>query len=171
MRNILVIIVGALVFVVIGAGIFLIFKKQPKQIACTQEAKICPDGTAVGRTGPNCEFAPCPVVADKGKGIIEGQITIGPICPVERIDNPCKPTPEMFAARKIFIYASDKKTLIAVIVPDSEGKFFLSLAEGNYYADTERRPGIGSVSGLPMTIKIEKDKITRLNIGIDTGIR
>lgn len=30
------------------------------QIACTQEAKICPDGTAVGRTGPKCEFAPCP---------------------------------------------------------------------------------------------------------------
>jgi len=28
--------------------------------ACTAEAKICPDGSAVGRTGPNCEFAPCP---------------------------------------------------------------------------------------------------------------
>lgn len=31
-----------------------------KQKACTREAKICPDGSAVGRTGPNCEFAPCP---------------------------------------------------------------------------------------------------------------
>jgi hypothetical protein len=30
------------------------------QIMCTMEAKICPDGTGVGRTGPNCEFAPCP---------------------------------------------------------------------------------------------------------------
>jgi len=29
-------------------------------VACTMEAKICPDGTAVGRSGPNCEFAPCP---------------------------------------------------------------------------------------------------------------
>ncbi|MFA6214155.1 MAG: Kazal-type serine protease inhibitor family protein [Candidatus Micrarchaeia archaeon] len=28
--------------------------------ACTAEAKLCPDGTAVGRTGPNCEFSPCP---------------------------------------------------------------------------------------------------------------
>lgn len=27
---------------------------------CTEEAKICPDGSAVGRTGPSCEFAPCP---------------------------------------------------------------------------------------------------------------
>ena len=24
------------------------------------DAKICPDGTAVGRSGPNCEFAACP---------------------------------------------------------------------------------------------------------------
>ncbi|PIP26479.1 MAG: hypothetical protein CO140_03550 [Candidatus Moranbacteria bacterium CG_4_9_14_3_um_filter_40_7] len=30
------------------------------QKACTQEAKICPDGSAVGRTGDNCEFSPCP---------------------------------------------------------------------------------------------------------------
>jgi len=27
--------------------------------ACTEEAKICPDGSTVGRTGPNCEFTPC----------------------------------------------------------------------------------------------------------------
>lgn len=29
-------------------------------VACTLEAKLCPDGSAVGRTGPHCEFAPCP---------------------------------------------------------------------------------------------------------------
>lgn len=29
-------------------------------IGCTEEAKLCPDGSAVGRIGPNCEFAPCP---------------------------------------------------------------------------------------------------------------
>ncbi len=27
---------------------------------CTLEAKQCPNGTYVGRTGPNCEFTPCP---------------------------------------------------------------------------------------------------------------
>ena len=27
--------------------------------ACTADAKLCPDGTAVGRTGPDCEFAAC----------------------------------------------------------------------------------------------------------------
>ena len=33
---------------------------KPPPTACTQEAKLCPDGSAVGRTGPNCEFAACP---------------------------------------------------------------------------------------------------------------
>jgi hypothetical protein len=31
-----------------------------QDIACTMEAKLCPDGSAVGRTGPDCEFAECP---------------------------------------------------------------------------------------------------------------
>ncbi len=30
------------------------------QVMCTQEAKMCPDGSFVGRTGPKCEFSPCP---------------------------------------------------------------------------------------------------------------
>lgn len=34
----------------------------PDPVACTMEAKICPDGSGVGRVGPKCEFAPCPNV-------------------------------------------------------------------------------------------------------------
>lgn len=30
------------------------------QVACTMDAKLCPDGSSVGRVAPNCEFAPCP---------------------------------------------------------------------------------------------------------------
>ncbi len=33
---------------------------NPEQVFCTMEAKECPDGSYVGRSGPNCEFAPCP---------------------------------------------------------------------------------------------------------------
>lgn len=33
----------------------------PEPVFCTQDAKQCPDGSYVGRTGPNCEFAVCPV--------------------------------------------------------------------------------------------------------------
>ena len=38
---------------------------QSDQVSCTEEAKLCPDGSAVGRTGPNCEFAECP--SDSGE--------------------------------------------------------------------------------------------------------
>ena len=31
----------------------------PDGIACTMDAMMCPDGTYVGRSGPNCEFV-CP---------------------------------------------------------------------------------------------------------------
>lgn len=64
-----------LVIALILAGIFLIagyflykqyFPKvesvlpTPPSKACTLEAKMCPDGSYVGRAGPNCEFSPCP---------------------------------------------------------------------------------------------------------------
>lgn len=34
--------------------------KFSENVACTLDAKLCPDGSYVSRTGPNCEFAPCP---------------------------------------------------------------------------------------------------------------
>lgn len=33
---------------------------QPPGLACTKEAKMCSDGSAVGRTGPECAFPACP---------------------------------------------------------------------------------------------------------------
>lgn len=45
--------------------VLLVLLSGCTQKACTEEAKICPDGTAVGRTGPNCEFAPCPTECEE----------------------------------------------------------------------------------------------------------
>ena len=33
-------------------------------IDCTADVKLCSDGSYVSRTGPNCEFAPCPGESD-----------------------------------------------------------------------------------------------------------
>jgi hypothetical protein len=46
-------------------GVFLVgtalrSSPPPDSVACTMEAKVCPDGSTVGRVGPNCEFAACP---------------------------------------------------------------------------------------------------------------
>lgn len=57
-------IISALVLL---AGIFFLafLNASPDQtegqVFCTQEARLCPDGSYVGRTGPNCEFTACPV--------------------------------------------------------------------------------------------------------------
>lgn len=32
---------------------------SPSAPACSQEVQVCPNGSYVGRTGPNCEFTAC----------------------------------------------------------------------------------------------------------------
>ncbi len=55
-----------LLVIVVGlAGIWIGYKtitnEEPEgPVACTTDAKLCPDGSYVGRVGPNCEFAACP---------------------------------------------------------------------------------------------------------------
>jgi hypothetical protein len=46
----------------------------PAPIACTLDAKICPDGTSVGRIPPKCEFEVCPQ-----KNTTKGKTFTGPI--------------------------------------------------------------------------------------------
>jgi len=62
------------VILLLGAGASLIYawsmrsadmqkpEPKPQATACTMEAKLCPDGSYVGRTGPACEFTECPSV-------------------------------------------------------------------------------------------------------------
>lgn len=47
-------------------------------VACTMDAKICPDGTAVGRIPPTCEFAPCPESESGIGGYYEGRSIYAP---------------------------------------------------------------------------------------------
>ncbi len=52
-----------LIAVMFLLGIGLVVYKQRSgstPVACTMEAKQCPDGSYVGRVPPSCEFAPCP---------------------------------------------------------------------------------------------------------------
>lgn len=52
----------AIIAILLG-GYFLVIKNgthESEQIVCTADALVCPDGSGVGRTGPNCEFSPCP---------------------------------------------------------------------------------------------------------------
>ena len=62
-RILILIILGIIIILGIAAGIYFSSQKNKinkGDIACTEEAKICTDGSAVGRSGPNCEFSKCP---------------------------------------------------------------------------------------------------------------
>ena len=66
MKNIIIYIL-VLVLLVIG-GVFTFEYNKAKiekeaeqnQAMCTTEAKVCPDGSYVGKSGPMCTFAECP---------------------------------------------------------------------------------------------------------------
>lgn len=77
MKNYVTLIVVAVLAVLIAfwVGTTRIAKAPIDGVACTQEAKLCPDGSAVGRTGPNCQFAPCP--SSSGTLSLSLEATIG----------------------------------------------------------------------------------------------
>ncbi|KND46849.1 MAG: hypothetical protein AB199_00210 [Parcubacteria bacterium C7867-004] len=60
-------LLALLALILVGAfGIFLYrntLERPTEQVGCTLEAMICPDGSSVGRTGPECAFAACPTSA------------------------------------------------------------------------------------------------------------
>ena len=56
---------GIVLIILLGLGGFLYQNATKKEVpdgpvACTLDARICPDGSAVGRTAPSCEFEACP---------------------------------------------------------------------------------------------------------------
>lgn len=139
-----------------------------EMVACTADAKLCPDGSAVGRSGPNCEFTPCP--GEEDTGILKGKITIGPLCPVERVppDPNCQPKQETFDAWPIAVYSEDTK--MSDLMPKLDGTYSIELKPGEYTVKLGKESRIGG-SNLPADITIEAGQPVVLDVDIDTGIR
>lgn len=54
---------GILLIILVGFGGFMYrnaIKYPARPTACQMDARVCPDGTSVGRTGPSCTFPVCP---------------------------------------------------------------------------------------------------------------
>jgi len=60
----IIVLIPILIFSGLIAFRYFITLNQKNQgeegVVCTMDAKECPDGSYVGRTGPNCEFTACP---------------------------------------------------------------------------------------------------------------
>ena len=60
--------IGIILILVVGifaaANRYFALHRNSDAQACTLEAKQCPDGSSVGRTGPACSFAECPTATE-----------------------------------------------------------------------------------------------------------
>jgi len=68
MKNPTFVLIFIVVVFIIG-GLLYVYNPEPTEyknpneqgpVVCTMEAKLCPDGSYVGRIAPDCEFAACP---------------------------------------------------------------------------------------------------------------
>ncbi|MCE9642960.1 MAG: Gmad2 immunoglobulin-like domain-containing protein [Candidatus Andersenbacteria bacterium] len=102
-------------------------------------------------------------------GILQGTMTIGPICASGQTGAACAPSVKMFADRPITVSSSDQSLLIATIVPGPNGVFAQELPAGKYYISMLPQI-LGSITGVPATVTITAGKTTKLNIDVNTGI-
>ena len=114
-------------------------------------------------------------------GILEGKVTIGPLCPIE----PCNLTPEQIAAiyeaRKVIIYEKTSFRKIIEFRLNAEGEYAVLLNSGQYIVDISdangnalpldlsQRPQFGNA--IPQEAELFSDQTTISDFDIDTGIR
>jgi len=115
----------------------------------------------------------CDKLSSDEAGILEGKISIGPICPVETDppDPGCLPTAETYKAYPVAVWKADGGRKILQINPALDGTYKTSLEPGKYLIKLETGSGSIGSSNLPVEVIILSDNITNLNINIDTGIR
>ena len=173
-------IVGVVLVAVIG-GLWLVNSmpaKAPVGQACTMEAKLCPDGSYVSRTGPNCEFAQCSIVATTtsggGRGIlpynsgVKGTVSLGPTCPVMR-DPPDPQCSDKPYETTIQVYRTGSGLVFATGKSDANGAFEISLSPGTYTIAASGGTVLPRCS--PAEAVVGQSGYVTVNISCDTGIR
>lgn len=107
---------------------------------------------------------PAPALAISG---VRGHVTIGPMCPVMRLDQPCPDKP--YAAS--LVVRDSNGRLVAHIVSDAEGAFALPLPEGQYVIEPESGSAVRLPSAGPHPFKVQAGHWTTVDISFDSGIR
>jgi hypothetical protein len=171
MKDIIVAVTGLMLLVMVWVGWqqFEIWRgSEVKNTVCTMEAKLCPDGSSVGRSGPRCEFAPCPT-AKKVSGIY-GKAVMGPRCPV--VQNPpddlCGDTPYIGI---LVVTSANGERDIQEFSTDANGVFDVMVAPGDYEIRSQKNGPIFPRCMSKGNIYIEENKKTETEVYCDTGIR
>ncbi len=93
---VLLVLIIILILGGVSYGAYNKWRGETKRVACTMEAKLCSDGSAVGRTGPNCEFTACPEAGENsickdlcGNGSCQEIVCMGSGCPCAETAESC----------------------------------------------------------------------------------
>lgn len=120
------------------------------------------------------------ITAEKG-GVLQGKVSIGPLCPVE----PCHLSPgqlaKVYEPRKVIVYDQSTKTKIAKLDLNQDGEYSISLKPGKYIIDVtdgkgnelplEKPRSRMSRNVHPKEFEIKAGEKFEVNFDIDTGIR
>ena len=104
-----------------------------------------------------------------GIGFLEGNVMIGPICPVQREGVPCIIPPGVYETRKIVI-SDEIRNIVDVVDIDGQGRYRVVLEPGFYTIDINKI-GIDRSDNVPKEVEIRDGEVTIFDINIDTGIR
>ena len=100
----------------------------------------------------------------RGSGI-EGQVLIGPVCPVVQEGQPCPDQPY----QATLTVDSSSGVMIVQVQTDAQGHFQVPLAPGEYILHPE------SPNGMPFagdqSFVVETGRYTQLTVNYDSGIR
>lgn len=171
------------IIVVASTAAMMLVADGEAETVCTQEAKLCPDGSSVGRVLANCGFAPCPgeeLPAESAPGDsgfeqevaasgIAGDVALGPRCPV------IGPGMEEECADKgyqttLVVETKDGGQEVARVQSGVDGRFRVTLAPGEY--------SVAPLHGdrpLPhcamQFVTVEPGQFAPMTIHCDTGMR
>ncbi|MFH1257435.1 MAG: hypothetical protein V1658_00700, partial [Candidatus Micrarchaeota archaeon] len=104
------------------------------------------------------------------QGYLRGKATVGPICPVERPDEPCDVPPEAYTSRKLTATGPNGQEKMMLIDIDGSGYYSAGMEPGKYIIDLQRN-GMDRSADLPREVEIKAGETVTLNVDIDTGIR
>jgi hypothetical protein len=114
--------------------------------------------------------SPTDPLSELPRGTLSGAVTIGPNCPVEKVDDPCPTPPAAYAARKVLVKSADASKVLFVVDIDSHGFYRIDLVPATYTIDLQKN-GIDRSAEVPAKVTIASGGSVQLNISIDTGIR
>ncbi|MDD2903382.1 MAG: carboxypeptidase-like regulatory domain-containing protein [Syntrophales bacterium] len=104
----------------------------------------------------------------QGNGTLAGQVSLGPLSPVERRGSP--PARRPAAGVKLLIFGPEGQETAAVTT-DADGQFRVSLPPGPYRLEMAPRKGKEFTKDLPATVNITPGRETRMDIHLDTRMR